>query len=45
MIDNEELLKRIRVIYKNSRKTYGYPRVHQALKMEAFAEDVIELLV
>ncbi len=32
--DNEELLKKIRIIYEKSRKTYGAPRIYAALKRE-----------
>lgn len=32
--DNERLLKKIVEIYQTSRETYGYPRVHAALKRQ-----------
>lgn len=32
--NNEDLLEKIRIIYAKSRKTYGAPRIHAALKRE-----------
>lgn len=33
-IKNEELLKKIKIIYKKSRQTYGSPRIYKALKAQ-----------
>ena len=37
VLDNEALLSEIKVIHEQSRQTYGYPRVHAALKQQGIS--------